>query len=337
MRTGLIAQKLGMTRVFTDEGAHVPVTVLKVDGCQVVAVRDAEKDGYAAVQLGSGKAKVKNVTKPQRGHFAKAKVEPKRKLAEFRVSPDNLVELGSELVASHFVAGQFVDITGSTIGKGFSGAMKRHGFGGGRASHGASRVHRALGSTGQNQDPGRVFKNKKMAGQLGNARVTTQNLRVVATDEARGLILVQGSVPGSKGGWVLVRDARKRPLPEDAPRPAGVKSGEAAEEAGDVLEQASEAVEVSGEVEAPQDVRPADAKATGELAEIEAAEAAEIGEEGAPEDSGAEDSGAEDSGAEDSGAQDAEAEKAAEESGEETGESPDEAADEDAGEKKKDQ
>jgi large subunit ribosomal protein L3 len=306
MRTGLIAQKMGMTRVFTDEGAHVPVTVLKVDGCHVVAVRDAEKDGYAALQLGAGKAKVKNVTKPQRGHFAKAKVEPLRKLAEFRVSPDNLVDVGSELSAGHFVAGQFVDVTGNAIGKGFSGAMKRHGFGGGRASHGASRVHRALGSTGQNQDPGRVFKNKKMAGQMGGQRVTTQNLRVVATDETRGLILVEGSVPGSKGGWVLIRDANKRPVPEDAPRPAGLKAGGVEDESADVMEQASEAVEVSGEVEAPQDVRPADAKATGELAEQQASEAAA-------------------------------GEAAVEKDASDEGEAPSDEANEDAGENKKDQ
>ena len=226
MRTGLIAQKLGMTRIFTGEGQHVPVTVLKVDGCQVVAVRTQEKDGYTAVQLGSGAAKVKNVSKAERERFAKSKVAPKRKLAEFRVSDDAVLDVGAELSASHFVTGQFVDVTGTSIGKGFAGAMKRHGFAGLRASHGVSVSHRAHGSTGHNQDPGRVFKGKKMAGHMGDRRVTTQNLEVVSTDDARGLILVRGAVPGSEGGWVLVRDAIKRELPGDAPKPAGLRGGE---------------------------------------------------------------------------------------------------------------
>jgi large subunit ribosomal protein L3 len=224
MRTGVLAQKMGMTRVFTEEGHHVPVTVLKVDGCQVVAVRTAEKDGYSAVQLGVGTAKVKNVTKARRGHFAKAKVAPKSKLAEFRVSADGLLEVGAELSAEHFVAGQFVDVTGTSIGKGFAGVMKRHNFSGLRASHGVSLSHRSHGSTGQRQDPGRVFKGKKMAGHMGDARVTTQNLEVVSTDEAQGLILVKGAVPGAKGAWVVVRDAVKRAAPEGVPFPAALRA-----------------------------------------------------------------------------------------------------------------
>ncbi len=230
MRTGLLAQKVGMTRVFTEEGRHVPVTVLKMDGCQVVAVRTEAKDGYNAVQLGTGAARVKNVNKARRGHFAKAKVAPKSKLAEFRVSADGLLEVGAELSAEHFVAGQFVDVIGTSIGKGFAGAMKRHNFGGLRASHGVSLSHRSHGSTGHSQDPGKVFKGKKMAGHMGDARVTTQNLEVVATDEARGLILIKGSVPGAQGSWVLVCDAVKRLAPEGLPFPAALRSatGEAA-------------------------------------------------------------------------------------------------------------
>ena len=223
MRTGLIAQKLGMTRVFDDQGAHVPVTVLKLDGCQVVGRRTAENDGYSAVQLGVGKVKVKNVNKAQRGYFAKAKVEPKRRLAEFRVSDDALLDVGAELSASHFVAGQIVDVTGTSIGKGFAGAMKRHGFSGLRASHGVSVSHRSHGSTGHSQDPGKVFKGKKMAGHMGDKRVTTQNLMVVSTDEDRGLILIRGAVPGAEGGWVMIRDAVKQARPEAAPFPAGLR------------------------------------------------------------------------------------------------------------------
>src|SRR5262245_10781307 len=203
MRTGLIAQKLGMTRVFAEDGAHVPVTVLKVDNCQVVDVRTEEKHGYNAVQLGVGKAKVKNVSKAMRGHFAKAKVEPKTKTAEFRVSKDALLEIGAELSAEHFVAGQFVDIIGTTIGKGFAGSMKRWNFGGLRATHGVSVSHRSHGSTGNRQDPGRTFPGKKMAGHLGVEQVTTQNLKVVSTDPVRGLILVKGAVPGHEGAFVL--------------------------------------------------------------------------------------------------------------------------------------
>ena len=223
MRTGLIAKKLGMTRLFTEEGNHLPVTVLKIDNCQVVAVRTPERDGYCAVQLGAGLAKVKNVTKPLRGHFAAAKVEPKAKLAEFRVSEDALLEVGAEVTAAHFVAGQYVDVTGTSIGKGFAGSMKRHNFSGLRASHGVSVSHRSHGSTGQRQSPGKTFKNKKMAGHLGAARVTTQNLRVIAADPERGVLFVKGAVPGSVGGWVRVSDAAKRKLPEGVPYPAALR------------------------------------------------------------------------------------------------------------------
>jgi large subunit ribosomal protein L3 len=231
MRTGLIAEKVGMTRVFDAEGAHVPVTVLKMEGCQVVAVRTAEKDGYTAVQLGIGKAKVKNVTKPMRGHFAKAKVEPKRRLVEFRVSADALLEVGAELSAEHFLPGQFVDVTANSIGKGFAGVMKRHNFGGLRASHGVSVSHRSQGSTGNRQDPGRTFPGKKMAGHLGDERITTQNLKIVSVDAERGLIMIRGSVPGANGGYVLVRDAKKRAAPKDLPFPAAIRAGAAAADA----------------------------------------------------------------------------------------------------------
>ncbi len=223
MRSGIIAQKVGMSRVFTEDGRSIPVTVLKVENCQVVACKTKEKDGYTAVQLGAGKAKAKRMTKAQRGHFAKAHVEPKRKLAEFRVSEENLLEVGAEITADHFVPGQYVDVTGISIGKGFAGAMKRWNFGGLRASHGVSISHRSHGSTGQCQDPGKVFKGKKMAGHMGARRVTTQNLEVVSTDAERGLILVKGAVPGSRGGWVFVRDAVKRPLPENVPMPAAIR------------------------------------------------------------------------------------------------------------------
>ncbi|NTF41721.1 MULTISPECIES: 50S ribosomal protein L3 [Rhizobium] len=209
MRSGVIAQKVGMTRVYNDAGEHVPVTVLRLEGCQVVAQRTVEKNGYTAVQLGAGQAKVKNTTKALRGHFAVASVEPKAKLVEFRVTDDNLLEVGTEIKAAHFAAGQLVDVTGTTIGKGFAGAIKRHGFGGLRATHGVSVSHRSHGSTGSRQDPGKVFKNKKMAGHMGQTRVTTQNLEVVSTDEDRGLILIKGAVPGSKGAWIIVRDAVK--------------------------------------------------------------------------------------------------------------------------------
>jgi large subunit ribosomal protein L3 len=228
MRSGLIAQKVGMTRVFTDAGEQVGVTVLKVDNCQVVAQRTVEKNGYAAVQLGVGVRKVRTTPKALRGHFAKASVEPKRKLAEFRVSPENLIDVGAEMTVDHFVVGQFVDVTGTSIGKGFQGVMKRWNFGGGRATHGNSLSHRIAGSTGQRQDPGKVFKGKKMAGHLGDERVTTQNLKIVKTDTGRGLIMVEGAVPGHNGGWILVRDAVKRALPKEAPKPGAFRKAEAA-------------------------------------------------------------------------------------------------------------
>lgn len=209
MRSGVIAQKVGMTRVYNDAGEHIPVTVLRLDNVQVVAQRTADKNGYVALQLGAGTSKVKNTSKGLRGHFAAASVEPKAKLVEFRVSEDNLIDVGAQLTASHFEAGQLVDVTGTTIGKGFAGAMKRHNFGGLRATHGVSVSHRSHGSTGSNQDPGRVWKGKRMAGHMGQTRVTTQNLEVVSTDEDRGLILVKGAVPGSKGSWIIVRDAVK--------------------------------------------------------------------------------------------------------------------------------
>jgi large subunit ribosomal protein L3 len=224
MRTGVIAKKMGMTRLFQDDGRHVPVTVLALENLQVVAVREADRDGYTAVQLGAGTAKAKNVAKPQRGHFGKAEVEPKAKVAEFRVSDDAVLEVGAEISAAHYVAGQIVDIQGVTQGKGFAGGMKRWGFGGLRATHGVSVSHRSLGSTGQRQDPGKVFKNKKMAGQMGDKNRTQQNLEIVSTDAERGLIFVKGSVPGSKGGWLLVKDAVKVARHADAPYPAGLKA-----------------------------------------------------------------------------------------------------------------
>ncbi len=223
MRTGLLAKKIGMTRIFNTEGRHVPVTVLQMDGCHVLAQRTEASHGYVALQLGVGPKKAKNCTKAERGHFAKAKVEPRAKVAEFRVSADALVDVGAELSVAHFIAGQKVDVTGTSIGKGFAGAMKRWNFGGLRASHGVSVSHRSHGSTGNRQDPGRTFPNKKMAGHLGNERVTTQNLEVVQVDEAQGLIFVCGSVPGSDNGWVMIRDAIKQPIPKNAPFPAGLR------------------------------------------------------------------------------------------------------------------
>lgn len=231
MRSGVIAQKVGMTRIFTDNGEHIPVTVLRLENCQVLAHRTDDKNGYTALQLGAGTRKPSRVTKAERGNFAIAKVEPKRKLAEFRVSPDNVIEVGAEITADHFVPGQFVDITGTSIGKGFQGAMKRWNFGGLRATHGVSITHRSHGSTGQRQDPGKVFKGKKMAGHLGNERVTTQNLVVVRTDTERGLVMVRGAVPGHKGGWVLIRDAVKKALPKDAPKPGAFKARDGGEAA----------------------------------------------------------------------------------------------------------
>ncbi len=243
MRTGLMAKKLGMTRRFEETGEHDPVTVLQVENCRVVAQRTLEKDGYSAVQIGVGKAKVKNVAKPMRGHFAKAEVEPTAKLVEFRVSDDAMIDVGAELLADHFVPGQFVDVTATSIGKGFAGAMKRHNFGGLRASHGVSISHRAHGSTGHSQDPGRVFKGKKMAGHMGARQVTVQNLEVIGTDRDRGLILVKGAVPGSKGAWVRISDAKKRALPSVAPFPAALR------EHGDAQVVTNE---TDGAVEAPE-------------------------------------------------------------------------------------
>ncbi len=230
MRTGVIARKVGMSRIFTDDGLHVPVTVLQLDNCQVVAVKTTATDGYNAVQLGVGVAKVKNVSKAMRGHFAKSRVEPKRKVAEFRVDADALLDVGSEITADHFVSGQAVDVAGTSIGKGFAGVMKRYNFAGLEASHGVSVSHRSHGSTGHSQDPGKVFKGKKMAGHMGNARCTSQNLTVVSIDVERGLIMVNGSVPGAKGGYVMVADATKRRMPEGLPFPAAVRAASGAPE-----------------------------------------------------------------------------------------------------------
>jgi large subunit ribosomal protein L3 len=229
MRTGLIAEKVGMSRIFSPDGAQVPVTVLRLDGCQIVGVRTKDKNGYTAVQVGSGTAKAKNVAKPLRGQYAKVKLEPKKKVVEFRVAEDAMLDVGAELSAGHFIAGQLVDVVGTTIGKGFAGAMKRWNFRGLEASHGVSISHRSHGSTGNRQDPGRTFKNKKMAGHLGVERVTQQSLEIVSTDADRGLIFVRGSVPGAKGSLVLVSDAKKHPRPKDAPFPAGLKTAAAAE------------------------------------------------------------------------------------------------------------
>jgi len=252
MRTGVITQKLGMTRMFDPDGMHVPVTVLSLEGCQVVAQRRPETDGYTALQLGAGAAKVKNVTRALRGHFAKARVEPKRRLAEFRVSEDNLIDIGARLRADHFATGQFVDVTGTSVGKGFAGAMKRHNFKGLRATHGVSVSHRSHGSTGQCQDPGKVFKGKKMAGHMGAARVTTLNLRIVDTDPERGLIMVEGAVPGAEGGWILVRDAVKKAAPADAPLPGAFEAPEGmvapAEEQSAEVAEAAEAAETETDV-----------------------------------------------------------------------------------------
>jgi len=228
MRSGVIAQKVGMTRVFNDAGEQLPVTVLKMDGCQVVAHRTKEQNGYTALQLGVGRAKPKNVSKAERERFARASVEPKMKLAEFRVGEDSVIPVGAEILADHFVVGQFVDVTGTSLGKGFAGPMKRWNFGGLRATHGVSVSHRSHGSTGGRQDPGKTFKNKKMAGHMGVERVTTLNLRVVQTDPARGLILVEGSVPGFAGGWITVRDAVKKALPKDAPHPGKFRTADSA-------------------------------------------------------------------------------------------------------------
>ena len=224
MRSGMIAQKVGMTRVFGEDGSHIPVTVLKVNNCQVVAKKTDKTDGYNAVQVGMGLAKVKRVSKQMRGHFAKAEVEPKQRLREFRVSEEALIEPGAEILVDHFVVGQRVDVAGMSIGKGFAGAMKRHNFAGLRASHGVSVSHRSHGSTGNSQDPGKVWKGKKMAGHMGDARVTVQNLMVVSTDLEKGIILLKGAVPGAKGSYVLIKDAVKDDVPDEAPFPASIKT-----------------------------------------------------------------------------------------------------------------
>ena len=286
LRTGVIAKKLGMTRLFLEDGRQVPVTVLQLDNLQVVAQRTNETDGYVAVQLGAGEAKAKRVSAPMRGHFAKANVAPKKKIVEFRVAEENLIPVGEEIIAAHYFAGQFVDIAGTSIGKGFAGAMKRHNFGGLRASHGVSISHRSHGSTGQCQDPGKVFKGKKMAGHMGDVRVTTQNLQVIKTDADRGLIMVKGSVPGSKGGWVTIKDAVKKATPENVIYPAALRS--AAREAQRLAEEAAAAAAAEEEA-ARQAAAEADAAAQeAALAEAEASiaadkEAADPNADAAPE------------------------------------------------------
>ncbi|PJI93207.1 LSU ribosomal protein L3P [Yoonia maricola] len=264
LRTGLIAKKVGMTRLFMEDGKQIPVTVLSLENLQVVAQRTADTNGYTAVQLGAGNAKAKRTSKAMRGHFAAAKVEPKRKVAEFRVAPENMINVGETLTANHYFEGQYVDVCGTSIGKGFAGAMKRHNFGGLRATHGVSISHRSHGSTGQCQDPGKVFKGKKMAGHMGAAKVTTQNLQVVKTDADRGVIMVKGAVPGSKGGWVTIKDAVKKPTPENVIYPAGLKS--MAEEAERLAEEAAAAA-------AAEEEAAAKAAAEAEQAALEAAEA----------------------------------------------------------------
>jgi large subunit ribosomal protein L3 len=275
MRSGILAKKVGMTRLFMEDGKQIPVTVLQLDNLQVVAQRTEEAHGYTAVQLGAGTAKAKRTSQAMRGHFAAAKVEPKRKVAEFRVDADAMLPVGEEIIADHYFAGQYVDVAGTSIGKGFAGAMKRHNFGGLRATHGVSISHRSHGSTGQCQDPGKVFKGKKMAGHMGAARVTTQNLEVVKTDSARGLIMVKGAVPGSKGGWVTVKDAVKKPFPDSAIVPAALAS--AAKEAAKAAEEAAAAAAAEAEAEA---ARLAEEAAAVEAEQLKAAEA-EIAAEGA--------------------------------------------------------
>lgn len=299
LRTGIIAKKLGMTRLFLEDGRQVPVTVLQLDNLQVVDQRTVERDGYTAVQLGAGVAKAKRTTAAMRGHFAKASVAPKRKIAEFRVAEENLIKVGEEITADHYFAGQYVDIAGISIGKGFAGAMKRHNFGGLRASHGVSVSHRSHGSTGQCQDPGKVFKGKKMAGHLGAVRITTQNLQVVRTDADRGLIMVKGSVPGSKGGWVTIKDAVKKALPENIIYPAALKS--AAAEAKRLAEEAAAAA--AAEEEAARKAAEAEAAAAEEAALKEAEASIEADKAAADpnaevqpdEDTAAEDSAGDDS------------------------------------------
>jgi len=263
MRSGVIAKKLGMTRLFLEDGKQVPVTVLQLDALQVVAQRTADRDGYTAVQLGAGLAKAKRTTAAMRGHFGKAQVEPKRKIAEFRVTPDCMIGVGEEITADHYFAGQFVDVAGTSIGKGFQGAMKRHNFGGLRASHGVSVSHRSHGSTGQCQDPGKVFKGKKMAGHMGAVRSTTQNLQVIRTDSDRGLIMIKGAVPGSKGGWVTIKDAVKKPVPDTVIRPAALKSDKvAAHKAAEAAAAAAAATEAEHEAAMVADRMAAEEAAT---------------------------------------------------------------------------
>ena len=312
LRSGVIARKVGMTRLFMEDGRQVPVTVLQMDTLQVVAQRTPERDGYSAVQLGAGTAKVRRVSRAMRGHFAAAKVEPKRKVAEFRVAPENMIGVGEEITANHYAEGQFVDVSGVSIGKGFAGAMKRHNFRGLRASHGVSISHRSHGSTGQCQEPGKVFKGKKMAGHMGAARVTTQNLQVIKTDVDRGLIMVKGAVPGAKGGWVSISDAVKKPLPEAAPLPAGLRSNvKAAED--------TAAEETAAEDMAVEDTAAAEATA----AEDTAADTADAAAEAAPEQAAA-DSAA------DTAAEDAPAEAAAEDTADAAADAAAEAAPEQA-------
>ncbi|MBW4985353.1 50S ribosomal protein L3 [Mameliella sp. CS4] len=268
MRSGVIAKKIGMTRLFMEDGKQIPVTVLQLDTLQVVAQRTNDQHGYTAVQLGAGTAKVKRVSQAMRGHFAVAKVEPKRKVVEFRVDPENLIEVGEEIIADHYFEGQFVDVSGITIGKGFAGGMKRHNFGGLRATHGVSISHRSHGSTGQCQNPGKVFKGKKMAGHMGSVRVTTQNLQVVRTDSDRGIIMIKGAVPGPKGSWVTVKDAVKKPTPENVILPAALMS--AKREAMKAAEEAAEAAAAEAEAEAK---RLAEEQAAAEAEALKAAEA----------------------------------------------------------------
>jgi large subunit ribosomal protein L3 len=265
LRSGVIAKKVGMTRLFLEDGRQVPVTVLQLDNLQVVAQRTVEKDGYTAVQLGAGTAKVKRVSQPMRGHFAAAKVEPKRKVAEFRVTPDNLIPVGEEIIAAHYFPGQFVDVSGTSIGKGFAGVMKRHNFGGLRASHGVSVSHRSHGSVGQCQDPGKIFKGKKMAGHMGSTRITTQNLQVIRTDADRGLIMVRGAVPGSKGGWVTVKDAVKKTASDNVIYPAALRSA---------ADEAKRLAEIAATEAAAAEAAAAKAAAEAEEIALQAAEAA---------------------------------------------------------------
>jgi len=256
MRSGVIAQKVGMSRVFTEAGAHVPVTVLRLANCQVVAHRTMEKNGYVALQLGSGTRKVKNVSKAERGHFAVSKIEPKRKVAEFRVEESELIPVGAEITADHFVPGQYVDVTGTSIGKGYAGGMKRWNFGGLRATHGVSVSHRSIGSTGGRQDPGKTFKNKKMPGHMGADRITTLNLRVVQTDVERGLIMIEGAVPGHKGGWITVRDAVKKALPKEAPKPGKFKTPAAEAKSSETKSAKEEAAAATPPADVPVEAAP---------------------------------------------------------------------------------